>query len=32
VTKRHEPYWVVEKVGHSGEMAKDADPRSEHGA
>jgi hypothetical protein len=32
VTKRHDRYWVVEKVGHSGDMARDADPRSEPGA
>jgi len=31
VTKRYNRYWIVEKVGYSGEMARDADPRSERG-
>jgi hypothetical protein len=30
VTRRYDGYWVVEKVGHSGEMAREADPRSDH--
>ena len=32
VTKRYDRYWVVEKIGHSGEMAREADPRSGHGS
>ena len=31
VTNRYNRYWVVEKVGRSGEMARDADPRSGRG-
>jgi hypothetical protein len=27
VTERNDRYWVVEKVGHAGELAKSGDPR-----
>jgi hypothetical protein len=30
VTARNARYWVVEKVGHAGELAKSSDPRPEH--
>ena len=30
VTDRNNRYWIVEKIGHAGELAKSADPRPEH--
>jgi hypothetical protein len=32
VTSRLDRYWIVEKIGRSGELAKDADPRAEPAA
>jgi hypothetical protein len=30
VTDRNDRYWIVEKFGHAGDLAKSGDPRSEH--
>jgi hypothetical protein len=32
VVERHDRYWVVQKVGRSGEVAEDLDPRTRGGA
>jgi hypothetical protein len=31
VTERNDRYWIVEKTGEAGEVAEDADPRSDNG-
>jgi hypothetical protein len=32
VTERNASYWVIEKVGHGGELAKSGDPRPKPGS
>jgi hypothetical protein len=32
VTDRNDRYWIVEKVGHAGELAKSGDPRAGNGS